>query len=195
MPTVQQPVSCALKLSCGAVGRGGVTSTSSNFHLFWLGPRVMYLDAREVRTRIFFREFCVFITYLPLSTYRCGISLPFLTVMDESRLIEELKSDSSRVLFLLSSASDPSVPGSSPGGDGGFQDGQQQQQQQVLELVPTSRSTFNHDLVRVGCCYTNLASSFGSEFGFGSIVVVLIRVFCIIFQVRLSYRSSLTFLL
>eukprot|EP00903_Cladosiphon_okamuranus_P011861 g11142.t1 len=34
------------------------------------------------------------------------------------RLTEELKNESSRVLFLLSTASDPSVPGNSPGGPG-----------------------------------------------------------------------------
>lgn len=45
------------------------------------------------------------------------VSLAYILTIKQ-RLIEELKSESSRVLFLLSTASDPSVPGSSVTGPG-----------------------------------------------------------------------------
>lgn len=51
-------------------------------------------------------------------------------VIRNFRLTEELKSESSRVLFLLSSTNDPSVPGYSPNGpgdDAAAQDGGPQQ--------------------------------------------------------------------
>ena len=58
------------------------------------------------------------------------------------RLTEELKNESSRVLFLLSTANDPSVPGNSPGGPGddAKAGGAQDDSQQVHRVVSLSCS-------------------------------------------------------